>query len=40
MTISLQEVIEQINQADDPGGRKQPLPDDELIEKRPFMSRY
>lgn len=38
MTISLQEVIEQINQADDPGGRKQPLPDDELIEKYEQMT--
>lgn len=31
--LSLEEVIEQINQVDDPAGRKQPLPDDALIEK-------
>lgn len=33
MATNLQEVIEQINRADDPKGRNQPLPDDALIEK-------
>lgn len=33
MVLSLEEVIEQINQVDDPAERKQPLPDDALIEK-------
>lgn len=33
MAISMQEVIEEINLADDPEGRNQPLPDDDLIEK-------
>ncbi|WP_094463346.1 SMI1/KNR4 family protein [Pannonibacter phragmitetus] len=30
--VTLQEVIDLINQADDPSGRKRPLPDDALIE--------
>lgn len=30
--MTLQEVIDLINQADDPSGRKRPLPDDALIE--------
>lgn len=33
MEASLEEVIEKINQVDDPAGRKQPLPDDALIGK-------
>ena len=33
MAISLHEVIEEINAADDPRVRKQPLPDDHLIRK-------
>ncbi|MFH1807025.1 MAG: SMI1/KNR4 family protein [Pseudomonadota bacterium] len=33
MAVSLVEVIKLINQADDPAGRRQPLPDDSLIEK-------
>lgn len=33
MAVSLQEVIDQIDLLDDPIGRKQPLPDDALIEK-------
>lgn len=33
MAVSLQEVIDQIDLLDEPNGRKQPLPDDALIEK-------
>lgn len=33
MEVSLKEVIDKINRADEPGGRKQPLPDDALIQK-------
>lgn len=31
MAVSIHEVIEEIDAADDPSGRKQPLPDDALI---------
>ena len=33
MAAKLEEIIEKINQTDDPNGRKQKLPDDSLIEK-------
>ncbi|MCO6180762.1 SMI1/KNR4 family protein [Ciceribacter sp. RN22] len=33
MAISIEDVIDEINQADDPGGRKRPLPDDGLIKE-------
>lgn len=33
MAISIEDVVSEINQADDPSGRKRPLPDDALIER-------